>query len=322
MGASHDTSCEDMALPLRESTMMEDMQQPNPNAGSAVDEPPLPAVPAFAADDFMLRLPNYEGPLDILLRLIEERQLEITAVSVASVADQFLGYMANMPARDPQTLSNFVAVAARLIVLKSRALLPQLSRPGDSAGEDQAGDDLVAQLRAYQLYKRTARWLQAREAAGVRSFPVHPPPVERPRTRQLPLDNVTLQLLARAMQRVVDRWLPPPPVDEVVSRLPFTVNDCIVRIESAVMARPRITFTEVLEGFNLRVEVIISLLALLELLKRNAVTAWQEQPFGDIFIERAQMVGQGEIVAEASSIEQETREGAPGDGVEGDTPNS
>jgi segregation and condensation protein A len=240
-----------------------------------------------AGDDFTLRLPNYEGPLDVLLRLIEDRQLEITAVSIASVADQFLGYMAMMPSRDPRTLSNFVSVAARLILLKSRALLPQLSN-ADSEGDDaQDGDDLVQQLRAYQLYKRTARWLASREKDNLRAYPVQPPPIERPRSRQLPLDNVTVALLARAMQRVVDRWMPPPPVDRVMSRLPFTVNDCIARIESAVDQSTRITFTEVLNGVTMRVEIIISLLAVLELLKRNVIVAWQETLFGEIVIEKA-----------------------------------
>jgi segregation and condensation protein A len=238
-------------------------------------------------DDFKLRLPNYEGPLDLLLRLIEERQLEITAVSIASVADQFLAYLAILQARDPKTLSNFVSVAARLILLKSRALLPQLSAAQDVGEDDQNGDDLVAQLRAYQLYKRTARWLQAREITGLHSYPVQPPRIERPRSRQLPLDNVTLDILASAMQRVVDRWLPPPPVDGVVSRLPFTVNDCILRIEAVMADKNRVTFSEILKGVDLRAEIIICLLAVLELLKRNVVIAWQEQSFGEIMIELA-----------------------------------
>ncbi|HEY3290262.1 MAG TPA: segregation/condensation protein A, partial [Anaerolineae bacterium] len=137
-------------------------------------------------ENFTLRLPNYEGPLDVLLRLIEECELEITAVSIASVADQFLGFMATMPIRDPQSLSNFVWVAARLIVLKSRALLPQLTRLDASDDGDANENDLVAQLRAYQLYKRTGRWLLTREVSGIRSYPVHPPPIERPKSRQLP----------------------------------------------------------------------------------------------------------------------------------------
>lgn len=259
-------------------------------AAAPQDVPPEPEM-LFSGeqpgDDFTLRLPNYEGPLDVLLRLIEERQMEITAVSIATVADQFLRYMANMPSRDPRTLSNFVSVAARLILLKSRALLPQLSGTHDDSDDAQEGDDLVQQLRAYQLYKRTARWLLSREVQNLRSYPIQPPPIERPRSRQLPLDNVTLEILARAMQRVVDRWMPPPAVDKVMSRLPFTVNDCIIRIEMAVEETPRITFTEILSGVNLRVEIIISLLAVLELLKRNVIVAWQDQLFGEIVIEKA-----------------------------------
>lgn len=253
----------------------------------------------MSADNFTLRLPNYEGPLDILLRLIEERQLEITAVSIASVADQFLAYMAELPARDPKTLGNFVWVAARLILLKSRALLPQLGNPADTEDDALAGDDLVAQLKAYQLYKRTARWLHEREAANIRSYTVQPPPIERPVSRQLPLDNVTLDTLARAMQRVVDRWLPPPPVDDIVSRLPFTVNDCISRITERLADTPRISFTQILVGVDLRVEIIISLLAVLELLKRNIVIAWQDHSFGEIMIERAPLE---DAAVEADSV--------------------
>jgi segregation and condensation protein A len=256
-----------------------------------------------SGDDFTLRLPNYAGPLDVLLRLIEERQMEITAVSIATVADQFLHYMANMPSRDPRTLSNFVSVAARLILLKSRALLPQLSNANNDGDDAQDEDDLVQQLRAYQLYKRTARWLGSREAANLRSYSIQPPTVERPRSSQLPLDNVTLELLSRAMQRVVDRWLPPPAVEKVMSRLPFTVNDCITRIETAVADTPRIMFTDILSGVNLRVEIIISLLAVLELLKRNVIVAWQEQLFGDIVIEKAPPLGPEVLDAPATSAD-------------------
>jgi len=236
-----------------------------------------------APDGFTLRLPNYEGPLDVLLRLIEERHLDITAVSLARVADQFIAYMAVMPRRDPTTISHFLSIAARLIVIKSRALLPQLSATPDEEQGD--ADDLVAQLRAYQVYKRLGRWLREREKAGLRAWPVSPPPVARPRSRQLPLDNVTLETLARVMQRVIDRWKLPPLADEVVAPLPFTVNDCIARIESAIAVRPRVTFSELLSGVHLRSEVIVTLLALLELLKRYAVRAWQDALFGEIVIE-------------------------------------
>ena len=231
--------------------------------------------------EFELRLPNYEGPLDVLLRLIEAQEMEITAVSLATVADQFIGYLSIMSNREPQTIANFLSVAAKLILIKSRALLPTASVPQD---EQEETDDLVSQLRAYQLFKRAAKILKAREQGNLRAFNVQPPHIARPQSKTLPLDNVTLEMLARAMQRVVDRLLPPPAVDEVMARLTFTVNDCMDRIQTSVK-RGKVTFTELLDGVNTRVEVVITLLALLELLKRYTVRAQQDIAFGEIIIE-------------------------------------
>jgi segregation and condensation protein A len=231
---------------------------------------------------FELRLPNYEGPLDVLLRMVEERHLEITAVSLAAVANQFITYMAGVSQRDPQTIANFLSVAARLILIKSRALLPQATAPVE---EQEETDDLVGQLRAYQLYKRAAKILREREQQGLRAFNVQPPPIPRMKSKMLPLDNVTLEMLARSMQRVVDRWLPLPMADEMVSRLSFTVNDCMEKIQNAVKRYPKVTFTEMLDGVNTRVEVVITLMALLELLKRYAIRCYQDALFGEIIIE-------------------------------------
>jgi segregation and condensation protein A len=249
-------------------------------------------------NQFELRLPNYEGPLDVLLRLIEEQELPITSVSLASVADQFIAYLREMQRQDPQTIANFLAVAAKLILIKSRALLPQAVVPTE---EQEETDDLVSQLRAYQLFKRAATILKAREQTGLRSFSVQPPPIPRPHSKTLPLDNVSLDALTRAMQRVVDRLMPPPPVDEVMSRLPFTVNDCMDKIQTAVKRHPKVTFTELLDGVDTRVEVVITLLALLELLKRYVVCCSQDQLFGEIYIiecplDQRPVVEQGEPV--------------------------
>ncbi len=234
---------------------------------------------------FTLHLPEFEGPLDVLLRLIEEQQLEITAISVASVADQFIAHLNNLVARDPHTMSNFVQVAARLILLKSRALLPQVQNQLELQISETDEEDLVAQLKAYQLYKRAAQQLHRREQLNLHSYPVSPPPISKPTSRTLPLDNVTIDVLARAMQRVVDRLLPPPNADYMVSRLPFTVHDCIDRIRDRVRINNRVAFTEILFGVDTRQEVVIMLLALLELLKRFAVRASQDAMFGEIYIE-------------------------------------
>ncbi len=257
---------------------MTDMQHTSLTGGDAFRGAAGPS----GDSQFSIHLPVYEGPLDVLLRLIEERRLEITEVSLAMVADQFIAYMAGMPRRDPRAIAHFLSVAARLILIKSRALLPQVVVAPEAQEET---DDLVNQLRAYQLYKHAARMLKAREQRQLRAYPVQPPPIRRPQPKKLPLDNVTLEALASAMQRVVNRWLPPPVADEVIARLPFTVNDCMERIQSAVSARRRVTFTDVLEGVHTRVEIVVTLLALLELLKRYVVRCYQETLFGEIIIE-------------------------------------
>ncbi|MCS7054706.1 MAG: segregation/condensation protein A [Thermoflexales bacterium] len=251
-------------------------------AHTTPDRTPQGAGSAPGDAPFSIHLPVYEGPLDVLLRLIEERRLEITEVSLAAIADQFIAYMSGMPRRDPRTLAHFIWVAARLILIKSRALLPQVVA---SPEEQEETDDLVHQLRAYQLYKHAAQILKAREQQGLRAYPVQPPPLPHPQSKKLPLDNVTLEALANAMQRVVNRWLPPPVADEMISRLTLTVNDCMDRIRAAVQARQRVTFTDMLEGVNTRVEVVVMLLALLELLRRYFVRCYQETLFGEIIIE-------------------------------------
>jgi segregation and condensation protein A len=236
----------------------------------------------LVVEQFVTQLPVYEGPLDVLLRLIEEHELEITKVSLAAVTGQFIAYISTIERREPQFISNFLQTAAKLIVLKSRVLLPRVAVIQE---EEDETDDLVAALQAYQVFKRAARVLQEREKRGLRSYRSEPPAIARPKAAGLPLDNVTLAMITRAMQRVIDRWMPPPPVNDVMSRLPFTVNDCMDRIRTSVMIQPRVRFDEMLVGVNTRVEIVITLLALLELLKRFAVRAYQAQPFGEIWFE-------------------------------------
>ncbi len=232
--------------------------------------------------NFHLRLSNYEGPLDVLLRLIEENQLDITAVALAQVADQFISYMTTMPNRDPRSISGFVAVAAKLILLKSRALLPQVTLTPD---EEEDVDDLLSQLKAYQIFKNAAKVLKMRQELGLRSYPAQPPNIARPQGKKLPLDNVSLDLIAKVMQRLVAKWTPPPEASTVVKRLPFTVNECMAKIEIIIATEQRIKFSDVLEGVDTRVEIVVTLLALLELLKRYVVRVYQETAFGDIIIE-------------------------------------
>src|SRR5438094_1219144 len=120
--------------------------------------------------DYTIQLPVFEGPLDLLLRLIEREELDITAIALAQVADQYLAHVRALEAPDPAALSAFLVIAAKLLVIKSRALLP---RPVAARGPDEApdeGEDLARQLRQYQRYKQAAALLRAWGDQGRRSY--------------------------------------------------------------------------------------------------------------------------------------------------------
>src|SRR5437868_13214025 len=142
---------------------------------------------------YAVRLPDFEGPLDVLLRLIERQELEISKVSLALVADQFLEYVAALPAPEPRVLASFMVIAARLLLIKSEALLPRPPppAPGEAEDEEDVGAELVRRLQEYKAIQEVARGLRERDSAGQRSYvrPANPasrrrpgPPTPRPPT--------------------------------------------------------------------------------------------------------------------------------------------
>ena len=120
------------------------------------------AAPVTLAD-YQLRLPAFEGPLDLLLRLIEKAELPIAEVSLIAVTDQFLAHVRALGGIEPEALADFTAIGARLVLLKSRSLLPRPPAQDDEEEED----DLVARLREYQAAKQAAEIL-AQPSAGAK----------------------------------------------------------------------------------------------------------------------------------------------------------
>ncbi|MFN2167176.1 MAG: segregation and condensation protein A, partial [Anaerolineae bacterium] len=118
---------------------------------------------------YQVSLPVFEGPLDLLLHLIERQELDITQVSLARVTNQYLDHLARISERNPDNLADFIVVAAKLLLIKSRVLLPRPPAPPASEEED-VGEDLVRQLIEYKRFKEAAHWLQEVEAQGLRSY--------------------------------------------------------------------------------------------------------------------------------------------------------
>ena len=232
------------------------------------------AEPATA---FQLKLPVFEGPLDLLLYLIEREELDITAVSLVQVTDQYLSYLRAGEQVDATALAEFIATGTRLLLLKSRALLPQPTTDDDDVEE--LGEDLVQRLREYRRFKEAAGMLQDIEAEGLRTYPREAPPPELP----LPtgLDGITLEVLAEIVREVLERQ-PDEEPEIVLEREEVTVEEKVAELTQALQRQSSVSFRAFISSCVSRLEVIVAFIAVLELIKALRLEAAQDAPFGDI----------------------------------------
>ena len=243
--------------------------------------------------EYQVALKVFEGPLDLLLRLIEREELDITLVSLAMVADQYLAYIADLRHRAAADLADFLVIAARLLLIKSRVLLP---RPEDEEEEEDSEDlatDLVQRLREYRRFKQAAQALQVMAELGRRTFPrlAPPPQVER----RLKPGDVTVDDLAEAFRKVLESHAPAPPVGDIVSAITVHMGDCISNILDRVRRYQRVRFSTLMRQARSRLEVIVTFLAMLELIKQQRLTVTQERPFGEIYIQARELDPQADV---------------------------
>ncbi len=242
-----------------------------------------PFIPTSQAGaDYVIRLDIFEGPLDLLLHLIERRELDITAVAIAEVTDQYLEYLARAENISPRLMADFIAMAARLLLIKSRALLPSPPAEEEEEEEDPA-EALARQLRAYKQFRQIAHLLSEREKAHLRAYVrVAPPPALE---RRLEPGDVTLEDLVNALRRVLEEQEEVPVDATVVTPYTVTIQDKIGELRSLLQKFRRLDFTRLLKRSRHRQEIIVTFLAVLELIKQEEVLVRQEGLFGPILLE-------------------------------------
>jgi segregation and condensation protein A len=233
---------------------------------------------------FEVHIPVFEGPLALLLHLIEKNELDITKIALAQVTDEFLSYVETLREKmDIAVVADFLSVAARLIWIKSRALLP---KPPASAkqqiDEEDVGDELIRQLRAYRQYKQAAAWLLERDQQALHSY-IHVGPPPRPQKINLDMTGLTLDILYSTAQVLLYPVEKPRP-EEAIQRVRISISQQIVVIRQNLMRLARVTFNHLLSRKPTRVEAAVTLQAILELIKQRTVQAEQPEPFGDITI--------------------------------------
>lgn len=240
--------------------------------------------PPTLDEGYQLRLPTFEGPLDVLLRLIEREQLAISDVSLVVVTEQFLGHIAALETDDPAVVADFSAVASRLLVLKSRSLLP---RPA-SADEETIGD-LAEELIARRDVQRAAHHLLRLQLADVSTFP-RSGEGGHGREQLAPprLAAHAPSLLVGALRRRLTVSLPSPVVLAV--RRIVSIGELIERTLRVVGHGRSARFDELVRRCHDASEVRATFLAVLILARRGVIEAEQETLFGPIQLRRVQYV--------------------------------
>ena len=248
---------------------------PPPSATpEAPPEPPTTALGAGPA--FVVHFDAFSGPLDLLLHLLREEQLEIADIPIARIADQFLQAIGELGLNQA---ADYLDMASRLVRLKAQMLLP---RGSEEDGWEDPRAELVRRLLEYQQIREIALWMGKAAERRAEQFArgYLPPPPE------LPPPPLTLELLdlLQAVERVIAA-IPTPVLHRVVAR-PLDVETATRRIEELLAEREEVGWLEALGPHPTIVDVLSTLLALLELAKRGTVRLAQPTPFSPMVIVR------------------------------------
>ncbi|HYC79650.1 MAG TPA: segregation/condensation protein A [Candidatus Binatia bacterium] len=228
-----------------------------------------------------VKIEQFEGPLDLLLQLIEGQELDITTLSLANVTEQFLDYVKQLQQKDPTHLADFLVIAAKLLVIKSKALLPTLEL---GIEEEETAFDLTQQLLLYKKYKEVAKFFRRLDLRRQQSW-----------TREgdlnyqiafIPDPSVTPDALSQSIQRLATELkeiirLPQQVMAEVVS-----ITEKIEHIQKLIAEKVETSLSTLIKEAKSKTEVVVTFLAVLELTKQRILTVEQNEIFSDIIIRK------------------------------------
>ncbi len=229
-----------------------------------------------------IKVDGFDGPLDLLLDLIERQQLDITALSLVKITDQYWRHVQSEREMAADALAEFIVVGSKLLYLKSCAVIPSAEAPSaDLKPEAEAvASSLTDMLEEYKRFKDAADLFRQLEEQGHRTYARPGPSQAAP----LPpgLHGVTLDTLREAVQEALDRT-PPEPEGALLHIEPISVDEKVREIETALARRRgRLHLRSLLTDCQTRTEIVVVFLAVLELINTGRLWAEQDRPFGDI----------------------------------------
>ncbi|NGZ09254.1 MAG: segregation/condensation protein A [Nitrospira sp. LK70] len=232
---------------------------------------------------YQVRIENFEGPLDLLLHLIKKNEINIYDIPVAMIAQQYLDYLEAMEELNLNVAGDFLVMAATLLQIKSRMLLPVDEADDDEDGPDPR-EELVRRLLEYKTFKEAARQLDQQETLWREIFGREQAHSVEEVEEDLPLENVSLFDLVDALKGVLERNPGSPLIEIVLDNL--TVRERMNLVLEMLEGKDSVSFAALFEGSCHRMVVVVTFLALLELMRLRVVRVFQGETFGPILVSR------------------------------------
>jgi len=252
--------------------------------------------------EYKVQFEVFEGPLDLLLYLVKKEEVDIYEVNLTKIATEFVEYLEMMRELDLEVAGEFIVMASTLMYIKSRELLPvdqQVQAEGEEEEEDPRWE-LIRQLVEYKKFKDAAGQLQTREAEQEKIFPRLPGKLEFESDQPPPRPEVSLFDLIGAVSQVLKRFQQRNENLRDIYADKWTVSEKIELLRRTISDRRSVKFSELFEHTTSRSEVVVTFLALLELIRLKFLKVSQPEPFSEIEISENQAAG-GSPVAESAA---------------------
>lgn len=241
--------------------------------------------------EYNVILKTFEGPLDLLLHLIEKNEVDIYDIPIAEITEQYISYLGDMKVLDLEITSEFLVMAATLLEIKSKMLLPKKVNEGQQLEMEEVDprQELVRRLIEYKKYKQAAEQLKSKEEAQKKVY--FKPREELEQfffdNEEVALEGIDLLDLIKTFKKIMKKKKINSEIDiKEIERDEITIEECIERIRRIIFIKQKVTFEELFDDSTNKISVVVTFLSILELIKLKEIKIRQETNFGDIIIIR------------------------------------
>lgn len=240
-----------------------------------------------------IKITNFEGPFDLLLHLIKKNEMDIYNIKILEITNQYLDYLKEMKHMDLDITSEFIVIAATLIEIKSKILLPKPKVENEEENEVDATKELIDKILLYKKFKVAAEFLLEREKEAGIMFSKKPEIIEEKNHKETTADllkNITMLDLYNLYNELMNIYLSKinteATIEDKIKMEVYKIEDKMDELKNIMNINPKVHFTNIIMSYKSKTEVIVTFLALLELIKLKNVKVIQEGNFKDIYIER------------------------------------